>query len=379
MVERNVRAEWQMLQTKRSRRKSAVTGKDPVASARAVGLRYVREMKSGIARVKNGDNVRYLDVNGSRLEDPDHLERIRLLVIPPAWERVWICPSPEGHLQAVGYDAKGRKQYRYHSLYSALRNHTKFSRMPEFGKALPEVRRRVHADLRKQGLPREKVLAAVVELLEETAIRVGNQEYAKENESFGLTTMHDEHVEVKGDAIHFQFRGKSAQDHDLTFKNKQLARIVKQCQDLPGDELFQYVDHAGGQHTITSTDVNAYLKEISGGDFTAKDFRTWVGTMQGARELARLGPARSETEAKRHIVAAVKSVAARLGNRPATSRKYYVHPAVLDAYVDGMLFEYVKPSEGEMEVPPDALHPEELSVLKLIWKRSGAFEMPDAA
>ena len=368
-----------MLESRRTRRKMATTGKDPVASARAVGLRYVRETKVGFTRTKVKDSFRYIDTDGTRLQDPDHLERIRQMVIPPAWERVWICPSPEGHLQAVGFDAKGRKQYRYHALYSAVRNHTKFSRMPEFGKALPAIRQHVHADLRKLGLPREKVLATVVELLAETAIRIGNTEYAKDNESFGLTTMHDEHVEVKGDALHFVFRGKSAQDHDLTFRNKQLARIVKQCQDLPGDELFQYVDAAGGQHTVGSQDVNAYLKEISGGDFTAKDFRTWVGTMQGARELARLGPANSETEAKRNIVAAIKSVATRLGNRPATSRKYYVHPAVLESYADGMLFEYVNVTNDEFVIPPDALHPEELAVLKLIRKRSGVFEMPDAA
>ena len=251
--------------------------------------------------------------------------------------------------------------------------------MPEFGKALPALRQHVRADLRRQGLPREKVLAAVVELLQDTAIRVGNVEYAKDNESFGLTTMHDEHVDIKGDAIHFHFRGKSAQNHDLTFKNKQLARIVKQCQDLPGDELFQYVDSAGAQHTIGSQDVNHYIKEVSGGDFTAKDFRTWVGTMTGAHELARLGPAASETETKRNIVAAIKGVAARLGNRPATSRKYYVHPAILESYADGMLFQYVKPSDAEITIPPDGLHPEEESVLKLIRKRSGTFEVPTAA
>jgi len=368
-----------MLQTRRARRKSAVSGKDPVESARAIGLRYIRETNKGITRAKARSGFRYLDVDGSELEDPGHLERISHLVIPPAWERVWICPLPNGHLQAVGFDARGRKQYRYHAHYSALRNHTKFSRMPAFGKALPAIRKHVEADMRKQGLPREKVLATVVALLAETCIRVGNQEYAKENASFGLTTMHDEHVEVKGEVLHFQFRGKSAQDHDLTFKNQRLARIVKQCQDLPGEELFQYVDSAGTQHAVDSHDVNAYLKEISGGDFTAKDFRTWMGTMEGARELARLGPASSETEAKRNITAAIKTVAARLGNRPATSRKYYVHPVVLDAYADGTLFQYVKGKEAETATPPDALHPEEESVLKLIRKRSGEFEMPDAA
>ncbi len=368
-----------MVESRRTRRKNAVTGKDPVASAKAVGLRYVRETKVGFTREPYRGSFRYVDMDGSRLEDPDHLERIRTMVIPPAWQRVWICPTSGGHLQAIGFDAKGRKQYRYHALYSAVRNHTKFNRMPEFGKALPLIRQRVSADLRKQGLPREKVLAAVVELLEETAIRVGNTEYARDNESFGLTTMHDGHVDIKGDAIHFHFRGKSAQNHDLTFKNKQLAKIVKQCQDLPGDELFQFVDHSGQQHTIGSHDVNSYLKEVSGGDFTAKDFRTWVGTMEGARELARIGPASSETETKRNILAAIKSVAKRLGNRPATSRKYYVHPAVLEAYADGSLSQYVKPHEDKTPIPHDSLHPEEESVLRLIRKRSGAFEMPDAA
>ena len=352
-----------MQETRRERRKLAVTKVDPVESARAIGLRYVRETAKGIQREITKSGFRYIDVNGSELEDPDHLERIRLLVIPPAWERVWICPYGHGHLQAVGYDARGRKQFRYHAHYSALRNHTKFSRMPEFGKALPSIRERVEADLRKPGLPREKVLAAVVELLAETSIRIGNQEYARDNASFGLTTMHDEHVEVKGEVLHFQFRGKSAQDHDLTFKNKRLAKIVKECQDLPGDELFQYVDQTGAQHTVDSHDVNLYLKEISGGDFTAKDFRTWVGTMKGAEELAQLGPASSETEAKRNISAAIKNVAAQLGNKPATSRKYYVHPVVLDAYSDGTLFEYVKSPLDEQ------------SVLKLIRKRSGEFEI----
>jgi len=352
-----------MSPARRTCRKLATAKVDPVESARAIGLRYVRETTKGIHRETTKSGFRYLDVNGSELEDPDQLERIRLLVIPPAWERVWICPYAHGHLQAVGYDARGRKQYRYHSLYSALRSHTKFSRMPEFGKALPSIRERVKADLRKLGLPREKVLATVVELLAETSIRVGNQEYARDNASFGLTTMHHEHVEIKGEVLHFQFRGKSAQDHDLTFKNKRLARIVKQCQDLPGDELFQYVDQTAAQHTVDSHDVNLYLKEISGGDFTAKDFRTWVGTMQGAEELAQLGPASSETEAKRNITAAIKNVAAQLGNRPATSRKYYVHPVVLDAYSDGTFFEYVK------------LPLEEESVLALIRKRSGDFEI----
>lgn len=368
-----------MVERKRARPKSAVADMDPVASARAIGLRYVRETTKGITRVKAGNSFKYLDADGSVLDDLKELERISQLVIPPAWERVWICPSYNGHLQAVGYDAKGRKQYRYHAHYSALRNHTKFSRMPEFGKALPSIRQRVKADLRKQGLPREKVLATVVELLAETCIRVGNQEYARENASFGLTTMHDEHVEIKGGVLHFQFRGKSAQDHDLTFKNKRLAKIVKQCQDLPGDELFQYVDSEGVQHTVDSNDVNAYLKEISGGDFTAKDFRTWMGTMQGARELALLGPASTETETKRNITVAVKAVALRLGNRPATSRKYYVHPVVLDAYADGALFTYVKVTEEEQVPLPDALHPEEESVLKMIRKRSGEFESPAAA
>ncbi|MDQ6675777.1 MAG: DNA topoisomerase IB, partial [Acidobacteriota bacterium] len=347
-----------MLQTiRRERRKAAVA--DPVAAARAIGLRYVREMRVGFARTPNG----IVDVDGKPLEDPEHLERIRSLVIPPAWERVWICPLPQGHLQAVGYDARGRKQYRYHPLYSSHRNQTKFSRMPEFGRVLPEIRSRVEADLRKHGLPREKVLATVVRLLETTCIRVGNLEYARENKSFGLTTMRDRHVDVHGAIMRFHFRGKSAQDHDIQLRDKRLARIVKECQDLPGYELFQYLDDAGEQHAVDSHDVNEYLKGISGGDFTAKDFRTWAGTRQAALELVALGPGESETEKKRKIVAAVKSVAEKLGNRPATSRKYYVHPVVLDSYANGSLFEFVNPVEGELALPSDALHPTEEQVL----------------
>ncbi len=354
--------------------------KDPVQSARAAGLRYVRETTSGFTRQKCGTGFRYLDTAGKSLRDKQHLARIRSLVIPPAWQRVWICPLPEGHLQAVGYDAKGRKQYRYHPIYSHFRNHTKFGRMPEFAKALPLIRHRVQRDLARPGLPREKVLATVVRLLETTYIRIGNTEYAKQNKSFGLTTLRDRHVDIEGADVRFHFRGKSGQDHDIHLHDRRLARIIRECQDLPGYELFQYLDHDGRQHTIDSNDVNAYLREITGGDFTAKDFRTWAGTVQSALVLADIGPAQSETEMKRNVVTAIKAVAGRLGNRPATCRKYYVHPVVLDAYADGTLFSCVKPPDGPFTPTAATLHPEEECVLRLIRKRAAdLLALPGAA
>ncbi len=317
-----------------------------------------------------------MDHEGKVIRDKQHLQRIRSLVIPPAWERVWICALPHGHLQAVGYDAKGRKQYRYHPLYSQFRNHTKFSRIPDFAKVLPKIREHIRLDMAKPGLPREKVLATVVKLLETTCIRVGNIEYAKENESFGLTTMQDRHVEIKGATIKFQFRGKSKQDHEMEFHDKRLARIVQACQDLPGEELFQYLDEQGNQHCIDSTDVNQYLHEITGQHITAKDFRTWAGTVQAAMELAEIGPAQSATEAKRNIVTAIKHSASRLGNRPATCRKYYVHPMMLEAYEDGMLFQFLKP--GISEENREGLLPEEAAILRLIRKRT-SISLPGAA
>ena len=302
-----------MATVRRTRRKQAL---DPVESAHAAGLRYIRETNSGFTRKRNGTVFQFLDDGGKPIVDAEHLKRINSLVIPPAWERVWICPRPEGHLQAIGYDVKGRKQYRYHPAYSQFRNHTKFDKMPEFGKMLPLIRHRAQHDLLKPGLPREKVLATVVRLLETTYIRIGNTEYAKQNKSFGLTTLRDRHVQIEGATVHFRFRGKSSQDHDIELHDRRLARIIRECQDLPGYELFQYLDEHGGQHTIDSNDVNSYLREITGAHFTAKDFRTWSGTVQAALELAEIGPASSETAMKHNIIAAIKTVARRLGESP---------------------------------------------------------------
>lgn len=312
---------------------------DPVESAKAAGLRYVTGEGPGIRRKRAGSGFSYVDAQGKTLRDKETLDRIRSLAIPPAYQDVWICPSPQGHIQAVGRDDRGRKQYRYHPLYRAVRDHTKFARMLSFGEALPAIRKRVNADLARQGLAREKVLAAVVKLLDTTSIRVGNEEYVKENASYGLTTLRNRHVRVKGASMHFHFRGKSGQEHEIDLQDRRLASIVKRLQDLPGHELFQYEGEDGDLARVTSEDVNDYIREVAGEEFTAKDFRTWAGTGHTVAGLYNLGKADSDTAAKRNIVAAVKETAKHLGNRPATCRNYYVHPAVLDAYVDGSLFE----------------------------------------
>jgi DNA topoisomerase I len=292
------------------------------------------------------------------------LERIRSLVIPPAWTSVWICPLKNGHLQAVGRDAKGRKQYRYHPVYRQIRDQTKFSRMVAFGEALPTIRRRVKEDLDLPGMPKNKVIATVVKLLETTRIRVGNEEYAKTNESFGLTTMREDHVEVAGYKLRFHFKGKSGQHHDIELADRRLARIVQACQSIPGEELFHFVDPDGQVCKIYSEDVNNYLREISGQDFTAKDFRTWCGTGLAALELETLGPSSSETEAKENIVTSIKAVAAKLGNKPSTCRKYYVHPSILDSYMDGSLLPAMTKTQDSTAAY--GLRREELCVLALL-------------
>jgi DNA topoisomerase-1 len=259
---------------------------------------------------------------------------------------VWICPSPYGHLQAVGRDAKGRKQYRYHTAYRSQRDQTKYGRMLAFGAALPSFRKRIDEDLSLPGLPKNKVLAAIVRLLESTCMRIGNDEYVKQNESYGLTTLHDKHVKIAGSKMRFKFRGKSGQAQDIELEDPRLSKIVKRCRDIPGWELFQYVDENGESCRITSTDVNNYIREITGEDFTAKDFRTWGGTGWAALVFEELGPAENAADAKKRIVEAIKSVSAKLGNRPATCKKYYVHPAILEAYEDGSLFEALKTCSG---------------------------------
>jgi DNA topoisomerase-1 len=311
---------------------------DPLESAAEAGLRYMRCGGPCIKRIRSGKAFRYIGPSGKPVRDPKQLDRIRSLVIPPAWRNVAICPSPNGHLQAVGVDARGRKQYRYHARYRAVRDQAKFSRLMAFGTVLAVVRKQVEKDLHRQGLPKEKVLATVVRLLETSFIRVGNDEYAKENDSFGLTTLKNRHVRIAGAKLQFRFRGKSGQEHRIELTDRRLASVVKRCQDLPGYELFEYLDAEGKVCTVESNDVNRYIREIAGADFTAKDFRTWAGTILAVRAFAATGPSRTATEGKKAVVSAVKSVAAQLGNRPATCRKYYIHPAILDAYLDGSLF-----------------------------------------
>jgi len=309
----------------------------PQASAEAAGLRHVSDDRPGIRRRKWGKGFTYVDPQGATVRDRRILERIRSLAVPPAWTDVWICLQPNGHLQATGRDARGRKQYRYHPDWRAVRDETKFGRMIAFGEALPALRARVGEDLGRRGLPREKVLAAVVKLLETTLIRVGNREYAQQNHSFGLTTLRDGHVDIQGSRLRFEFRGKSGKEHAVELHDRRLARVVKQCRDLPGQTLFQYLDDDGARQRIASEDVNAYLREITGQDFTAKDFRTWGGTVLALSALLATGAAGSRQAAGRAVVQAVEQVAAALGNRPATCRKYYVHPVVIDTFVSGKL------------------------------------------
>ena len=343
---------------------------DPIESAINAGLHYVDCNSVGFGRRRAGKGFCYVDTHGRPIRDPAHLKRIRSLVIPPAWTRVWICSSADGHLQAIGYDARGRRQYRYHPQYRAIRDETKFARLTEFGRVLPRIRRQVNEDLALRGLPREKVLASVVRLLETTFIRVGNTEYSKENDSFGLTTLRNRHVEIEGSTVRFRFRGKSGLNHEVEVKDRRVAKVIKACHDLPGYQLFEYVDESGTIRTISSGDVNAYLREITGEEYTAKDFRTWAGTVQTALALASAGGFETVAEANRNVVAAIKDAAKRLGNRPATCRKYYVHPAVTESYLAGTLLDIVKPPrEGEMGselAEGDRLYPEEACVVKLI-------------
>jgi DNA topoisomerase I len=347
-----------------------VLSTDAVASARVAGLHYVTDEQAGIRRKRAGRGFQYLDVKGQRIRHPAELHRLKSLAIPPAWTDVWICPRPDGHLQATGRDAKGRKQYRYHPRWRAVRDATKYHRMIAYGDVLPQMRAQVDRDIARSGLPREKVLATVVRLLETTLMRVGNTEYASANQSFGLTTLRDRHVEIDGSHLRFEFRGKHGIRHTVQLHDRRLARIVKQCQDIPGYELFQYIDDDGQRHQIDSVDVNAYLRQIAGQDFTAKDVRTWAATVLAARYLWELGTSTSETQAKRNVAQAVKSVAKHLGNTPAICRKCYVHPDVIDGYSDGSLFEMQDPSASACQDTPSSLHPEEDAVLAFLKRRA---------
>jgi DNA topoisomerase I len=345
------------------------TGPERAASKRA-GLQYVNDSAGGIHRQKRGRSFAYVSAKQKSVRDRKTLARIRSLVIPPAWKDVWICPNPNGHLQATGRDARGRKQYRYHPRWREVRDQHKYANLIDFARALPQIRRRVAADLRRRGLPREKVLAAIVKLLETTLVRVGNEEYAKANASFGLTTMRDRHADAGRASVHIEFNGKSGVHHELDVQNPQIAKIVEQCQDLPGQQLFQYIDDDGVVHDVGSTDVNDYLREISGRDFTAKDFRTWAGTALAAQALQEFEDFDTKAAAKRNITKAIERVAERLGNTKAVCRECYIHPAVIDAYMDRSLVASFKVrAEAELKTKLSRLPPEEAAVLALLQQR----------
>jgi DNA topoisomerase-1 len=318
-------------------RKPKAIQPEPHISAAEAGLRYVSDMTPGIRRKKSGKSFRYVDPAGNPLKNADHLARIRKLAIPPAYTDVWICPDPRGHIQATGRDARGRKQYRYHPRWREIRDETKFTRLLAFAEVLPRMREAVERDLNLSGLPRNKVLATVVRLLEWTCIRVGNEEYARNNKSFGLTTLKNKHVEVSGSRIRFEFQGKSGKAHSCDISDRRLARIVARCQAIPGQELFQYIEEDGSRQAISSEDVNGYIREIAGDDFSAKDFRTWTGTMLAAAALREQGPATTEKEAKAAILKAIDQVSVQLNNTRAVCRKYYVHPALFESYSRGTL------------------------------------------
>src|SRR5262245_40332408 len=372
---------WHVLQREESRerrisarvrrhaRKAAIV--EPVVSASLAGLRYVNDLRTpGIRRIGRKKRFRYVDPDGRTIVDSEVLARIKSLVIPPAWIDVWICPNPLGHLQATGRDARGRKQYRYHRRWRQVRDEVKFGRLPAFAAALPKIRRRARAHLVLPGLPREKVLATVVALLEKTLIRVGNEEYARDNDSYGLTTMRNTHAKGNGAKVRFEFRGKSGKSHSIGLHDARLARIVKACRDLPGYELFQYLDDAGERKSIESSDVNDYLRATCGQSFTAKDFRTWAGTVMTACELTKFPPHRSQTVTRKNIKQSIEIVATRLGNTPSVCRQSYIHPSVFDAYMAG---EAIKPSRRSVG-KGSGLSSQEIAVVALLerWEARAA-------
>jgi DNA topoisomerase-1 len=318
----------------------------PYHCARAAGLRYVSDATPGIVRRRRGKAFDYRHADGGPVRDPRTLGRIRALAIPPAWREVWICSADDGHLQATGRDARHRKQYRYHRRWREVRDETKYGRLIPFAAALARIRQRVARDLARPGLPREKVLATVVRLLETTRARIGNEEYARENESFGLTTLRERQVRVRGSKLRFRFRGKSGVEHTIELSDRRLAAIVRRMQDLPGEQLFRYVDDDGETRRIESADVNAYLEEISGDDFTSKDFRTWAATVLAARALHAQGPCATQAEGKRNIAQAIAAVAGALGNTTAVCRKCYIHPEILESYFAGELCDSLQREGG---------------------------------
>lgn len=349
------------------------TKTEPVESAKSAGLIYISDETEGIRRIRSGKSFRYLTPEGKPVRDPVTLGRIKRLAIPPAWTDVWICSLDNGHLQATGHDDRGRKQYRYHPRWREVRDETKYNRMVDFARVLPKLRKRIERDLKLKGLPREKVLATVVKLLETGLIRVGNDEYAKQNRSFGLTTLQDRHARINGSKMQFRFRGKGGKYHIIDIHDARLAKIVRSCQAIPGQELFQYIDENGENRDITSTDVNEYLQEIAGADFTAKDFRTWAGTVLAAMALQEFEKFDSQAQAKKNLLRAIESVAQRLGNTPAICRRCYIHPVIIESYLDGTMLEtFRKRAEQQLQRSLHSLKPEEASVLAFLQTRLAA-------
>jgi DNA topoisomerase-1 len=339
-------------------------------AAESAGLVYIDDQSVGLSRRKSGKGWSYRDATGAKIREKAVIERINRIGIPPAYTDVWICSDERGHIQATGRDAKGRKQYRYHERFREVRDSTKYGHMLTFAEVLPGIRERIDADMARRGLPRAKVLATVVRLLETTMIRVGNADYAKQNKSYGLTTLHDRHVKVEGGELRFRFKGKSGKQWNLKLADRRVAKIVKQSQDLPGQHLFQYLDEDGEQREVTSSDVNTYLREISGSDITAKDFRTWTGTVLAALALAEFEKFDSEAAAKRNVRAAIEKVSAKLGNTPAVCRRCYVHPEVIDSYMSqALVLEIEQQVERELRENVSGLRPEEALVLAFLQRR----------
>ena len=342
----------------------------PAESARAARLRYVTDQTPGITRRRNGKGFSYVAPDGKSIRDPDELRRFRSLAIPPAWRNVWICATANGHLQATGRDARGRKQHRYHPRWREVRDETKYDRMLEFARVLPAIRHRVNQDLALPGLPREKILATVVRLLERSMIRVGNDEYRRQNNSYGLATLRNRHVNVSGSTIRFEFRGKSGVRHAVDLNDRRLAKIIKRCRDLPGYELFQYIGDDGERYAVDSADINDYLRQIAGEEFSSKDFRTWAGTVLAARALSEFHGSDKKNPLKKNILQAIEAVAKRLGNTKAVCRKCYIHPAVIDAYKDGSVLQILKRRVKKSTNAVHDLAPEEAAVLALLKRKS---------
>jgi DNA topoisomerase-1 len=353
---------------------------DPVEAAEEAGLRYVSDERPGYTRKAKGDDFEYFDTQGKPITDETRLLRIKRIAVPPAYTDVWICPTANGHIQATGRDARGRKQYRYHEKWREARDETKYDRMLIFGAALAKIRDRVEADLALPGLPKNKVLATIVSIMERTFIRVGNEEYARENRSYGLTTMRNRHIKVQGAKLRFNFRGKSGVKHEVDVHDRRLARIVKKLQDLPGQEVFGYLDDDGTIHNISSQDVNDYLREITGEDFTAKDFRTWAGTVLAAVALNATEAFETKKQAKQNIKHAIGAVAKILGNTPAVCRKCYVHPAVLETYLSGSMIEGLRrKTEEALEANAPDLRSVEAAVMKFLQRRLAEVKAKAAA